>query len=315
LTPVPFDPAGPPRPILGLAGLPSLGWSRSRRSRSAVSLLDAAYDEGYRVLDTAAIYGLGASEKGLGRWMEARRNRDRVAVISKGGHPPLLRPARHRLTPECLAEDLAASLRRLRTDYLDLYLLHRDAPECDLRAVLQYLHEQKRRGTVRAFGVSNWHHARIEEANGLARREGLTEFSASSPQLSLLSWTRPPWRGSVSISGGEGAPARSWYAQAALPVLAWSPFGGGLREDAATGWTVRAASYRHPANTARLARAAAIGQVRGLSVPQVMIAYLSSLPLRVHPIYASSRIEHLRANRAAMDVELSPEEVRGLEGE
>lgn len=310
-----FDPAAPSQPILGLAGLPSLRWSASRRSRAELSFLDQAYDEGYRVMDTAPIYGLGASEHGLGRWMERRRRRDGVVIISKGGHPSLWRPSRHRITVECLAEDLAASLHRLRTDYVDLYLLHRDALECDLPGVMQYLHEQRRRGIIRALGASNWHHSRIQAANSIARRLELTEFSVSSPQLSLLSWTRPPWRGCISISGREGAAARAWYREARLPVLAWSPFGGGLRETPGAGWTPTGACYRHPGNQQRLARAEIIARARGITVPQVLIAYLVSLQCLVHPIYASRSIAHLRANRAALDVRLSDEELRSLEAE
>jgi len=216
--------------ILGLSGLRGPLWGEAPDDYPEFAFLDRAYDEGYRVMDTAAIYGLGASEKTLGRWMQLRRNREQIAVISKGGHPPLLRPGRHRLTAECLDQDLRASLRRLRTDYIDLYLLHRDGQGCDVPAVMQYLHEQRQRGTIRAIGASNWVHARVQEANVVARQGGLAEFSVSSPQLSLLSWVSAPWRGCVSVSGSEGAAARDWYRAAGLPLLAWSPFGGGLRE-------------------------------------------------------------------------------------
>ena len=307
------DPAGSSQPILGLASLGNPLWSTRRRSRSEWSLLDQAYDAGYRVMDTAAIYGIGASEKALGLWMQMRRNRDQIVIISKGGHPSLWRPARHRVTVECIAKDLAASLRRLGSDYIDLYLLHRDALECDMPAIMQYLHEQKRQGTIRTLGVSNWHHSRIEAANSIARRLGLTEFSVSSPQLSLLSWSRPPWPGCLSISGSRGAVARSWYREARIPVLAWSPLGGGVVETPGAGWTPIGTRYSHQANKERLARAAVIGQERGISVPQVLIAYLASLPCLVHPICASRNIEHLRANRRALDVQLSQEEILLLE--
>ena len=307
------DPAGSSQPILGLASLRSLRWSTSRRSRLELSFLDQAYDQGYRVMDTAAVYGLGASEEGLGRWIQLRRNRENIVIITKGGHPRLLRPGRHRITVECIAEDLAASLRRLSTDYIDLFLLHRDALECDLPAVMQYLHEQKRRGRIRTIGVSNWHHERIEAANSIARRLGLTEFTVSSPQLSLLSWTRPPWRGSISISGSQGAVARLWYRDARIPVLAWSPLGGGLTDTRQAGWTPRGRSYRDQVNDGRLARAGVIARERGISVPEVLICYLASLPCLVHPICASRNIEHLQANRRALDVKLSQEEIHLLE--
>lgn len=280
-----------------------------------MSFLDQAFDEGYRVMDTAAVYGLGASEKGLGRWMRMRRNRDQIVIISKGGHPSLWRPARHRITVESITKDLAASLRRLGCDYIDLYMLHRDASECDVPAIMQYLHEQKRQGTIRTLGVSNWGHERIEAANMIARRLGLTELSVSSPQLSLLWWSRPPWRGCVSVSGIQGEAARLWYREARIPVLAWSPFGGGLAETPGAGWTPTGACYSHTGNKERLARAAVIARERGIRVPQLLIAYLGSLPCLVHPICASRNREHLRANRTALDLKLSQEEIRLLEAE
>jgi aryl-alcohol dehydrogenase-like predicted oxidoreductase len=311
------DPAGRSQAILGLAGLRSPLFGSAGSTYAEFSYLDQAYDVGYRVMDTAAVYGLGASEKSLGRWMQLRRNRDRVVIISKGGHPSLLRPGRHRITVESIASDLAASLRRLGTDHIDLYLLHRDAVECDIPAVMQYLHEQKRQGTVQTLGVSNWHHARIEAANNAARRLGVTEFSVSSPQFSLLSWNSPPWRGCLSISGSGGAEARSWYRNVRLPVLAWSPLGGGITKTQDGEWAPTGARYNNPANTERLRRAAAIARAKDSTVPQVLIAYLSSLPFLVHPICASRNVDHLRANRAVLDLnlKLSESEIRMLEGE
>jgi len=306
------DAAGESQLILGLANL-RISPLSPRRSRSELSFLDQAFHEGCTVMDTAPIYGLGASEKGLGRWIQLRRNRDQVVIITKGGHPRLWSPGRHRITVECLAQDVAASLRRLRTDHIDLYLLHRDAVESDLPAIMQYLHEQKRQGIVRTLGVSNWRHERIEAANLIARRMGLTEFSVSSPQLSLLWWTRPPWRGCVSISGKQGAAARLWYRDARIPVLAWSSLGGGLTENSVAGWTPAGACYNHPDNKARLSRAAVIARERGMSVPQVLMAYLASLPCLVHPICASRNIKHVTANRAALAVKLSQEEILLLE--
>lgn len=295
----------PSHPILGLADLKS----------SDMSFLDMAFEEGYRVLDTAAVYGLGASEKALGRWMRMRRNREKLVIITKGGHPSLWRPWRHRITVESIERDLSTSLSRLGCDYIDLYMLHRDASECDVPAVLQYLHEQTRQGRVRRLGASNWHHERIREANAVARRLGLRELSVSSPQLGLLSWSRPPWRGCVSASGVQGAAARAWYRDAAMPVLAWSPLGGGLTQADDGHWTPSGACYGHDENRARLARASALARDKGVTVPQILIAYLSALPCRVHPVCASRKKDHLCANRAALDLPLSHEEVRLLEGD
>jgi aryl-alcohol dehydrogenase-like predicted oxidoreductase len=75
------------------------------------------------------------------------------------------------------------------------------------------------------------------------------------------------------------------------------------------------ACYDHDENRARLARASTLAREKGVTVPQILIAYLSALPCRVHPVCASRKRDHLRANRAALDFSLSLEEVRMLEGE
>ena len=300
------------QPILGLATLHSPWWNRETNSPE-LTLLDQAYAEGYRIMDTALVYGLGASEKALGRWMHLRRNREQLVIITKGGHPRLWRPRQHRLTVECVADDISVSLRRLRCDYIDLYMLHRDAAGCDVPGILQFLDEQVRRGVIREIGVSNWHHSRIANANAVARERRLTPFTASSPQLSLLTWTRPPWTGCVSISGRADADARGWYKDTGMPVLAWSPLAGGISERAGVGWIATGKCYDHAGNRARLAVAAAIARERGITVGQVLIAYVRSLPFPVHPICASRNLTHLRANCAALDFRLAPEEIARLE--
>ena len=83
--------------------------------------------DGATALDTAAVYGQGATETMLGRWMKSRKIRDRIILIGKGAHPDA--SGRARVTPGDIASDLNDSLRRLETDFIDIYLLHRDDPD------------------------------------------------------------------------------------------------------------------------------------------------------------------------------------------
>ena len=116
------------RLVLGtaqLAGRVPLPVACRSARRRATRLLDAAYEAGYRAFDTAGIWQLGGREGVLGDWLAATGVREEVVIIGKGAHPSI--PAfRSRMHARAITSDLEWSLRRLRTDYLDLFLLHRD---------------------------------------------------------------------------------------------------------------------------------------------------------------------------------------------
>ena len=101
----------------------------------------------------------------MGRWMELRGNREDVVIIGKSAHPD---GARKRVTAADISQDIRESLERLRTDYMDLHLLHRDDPSVPVGPIVEELNAQREAGRIRAFGGSNWQPARIQEANDYA---------------------------------------------------------------------------------------------------------------------------------------------------
>src|SRR5215470_3528328 len=132
---------GLPSVVVGTARLGSVFpeplAGRSRRERE-LRTLDALVDAGCTAFDLAASYQLGGTERLFGRWIASRRNRGRLFLVGKGGHPyPGVRP--NRLTRSSLEADLHASLRRLGVEQLDLYLLHRDAPGAVLDPIVETL--------------------------------------------------------------------------------------------------------------------------------------------------------------------------------
>ncbi|HZJ52756.1 MAG TPA: aldo/keto reductase, partial [Myxococcaceae bacterium] len=244
--------------------------------------LDALVEAGCSAFDLAASYQLGGTERLFGHWMTSRRLRDRLFLVGKGGHPyPLVRP--NRLTAAALVADLHASLRRLRIERFDLYLLHRDFPAAPLEPMVRMLGAAHREGKFRAWGVSNWTVERIEAIQAAARQEGLPPMAASSPHFSLVDWARPPWTGSVSIAGPAGREARAFHAGTRLPVLAWSPLGAGFLISNETG-----GCYGSPANVARRERARTLARERGWTVAQLALAYLFSQPFPVSAVVAAS---------------------------
>jgi len=285
------------------------------------ALLDEVFELGYRAFDTAHVYGEGDNERTVGRWVRERGIRDEVVIIAKGAHP---RDGRNRVTPEAISSDLSESLARFGLDALDLYLLHRDDPTVPVGPIVEVLNAHLTAGRIRAFGGSNWTHARIAEANAYARSNGLVPFAVSSPNFSLAEQVQAPWVGCVSISGPRGEPARRFYEREGLPLLTWSSLAGGFfsgrfRRDNLASFeayldTLCVTSYGYEENFRRLDRARELAGARGLSVPQVALAYVLSQPLNVFALVGCTSGAEFRANLRACEVKLSPEELAYLEG-
>ena len=300
-----------PRIVAGTAHLgfvlPDALAGRSRRE-AELRTLDALVEAGCSAFDLAASYQLGGAERVLGHWLASRGVRQKLFLIGKGGHPyPGLRP--NRLTQGALSADLDASLRRLRIDQLDLYLLHRDFPGAPLEPIVETLATAHRAGKIQAWGVSNWTVARIEAIAPVARQAGLPPMAASSPHFSLVDWVRPPWTGTVSIAGASNREARSFHQRTQLPVLAWSPLGSGFL----TSSEDRGGCYGSAANIARRERVRALAEERGCTSAQIALAYLFSQPFPVSAVVRASTGEKMREGLGATAMRLTAAEIQALE--
>jgi aryl-alcohol dehydrogenase-like predicted oxidoreductase len=300
-----------PRVMVGTANLgtvlPEALVLASDRTR-AFKYLDGMLELGCFAFDTAASYQLGGTERLIGCWMQSRRNRDRVFLISKGAHPyPIVMP--NRVTPQAIRADLHASLRRLQIERIDLYLLHRDAPETPLEPILETLVATQKQGKIKEWGLSNWSHPRILAMDTLARKAGGSGVSASSPHFSLLEWVRSPWSGSVSIAGEANQEARSFYRKAQLPVLAWSPLGQGFL----SGTREAPRIYAGQINIARKKRAETLAKKYKVASAQIGLAYLFAQPFPVFAVVAAGKVEKMKTNLEATKLHLSEQELHWLE--
>lgn len=284
------------------------------------ALLDAAFEAGFTTFDSGHNYNDGGSERSLGRWIEARGLRERVVILDKGGHH---NEDRRRVTPFDIASDLHDSLARLRTDRIDLYLLHRDDEAVPVGPLVEALNEHHAAGRIGAFGGSNWSHLRIAEANAYAAEQGLIPFRASSPNLSLARQRTPPWEGCISISGDHEAQA--WYRESGMAVIPWSSLAGGffsgrfrrdnLAEFSAYYDRLCVATYGSEENFRRLERAESLAAERGATLAQIALAWVLHQPFEVFPLVGARSRDEFEANRAALSIELSGREVRWLAGE
>lgn len=130
-------------------------------------LLDAMFEMGITTFDTARNYM--AAEISFGKWIEERNIRDKIVILSKCGHPSMF--GKKRISEIEIRKDLRKSLNYLHTDYLDIYMLHRDDPEVSVGEIIEIFNELHAEGKIGAFGGSNWTYERIAEANEYAYKK------------------------------------------------------------------------------------------------------------------------------------------------
>jgi aryl-alcohol dehydrogenase-like predicted oxidoreductase len=148
-------------------------------------IIDAFLDAGGNFIDTANVYVAGESEEVVGRAIKARR--DDVVLATKGWGPIGEGPNTTGLGRKYLARALEASLRRLGTDYVDLYQCHRPDPDTPVEETMATLHSFVQSGKVRYIGCSNWTGSQIVEAQWAAKENGGTPFVSLQPRYSLTS--------------------------------------------------------------------------------------------------------------------------------
>lgn len=287
----------------------------------SLELLDNAWELGYTALDCAHIYGGGGSERAVGQWLQSRGLREQVVILTKGCHP---NADRKRVTPYDLAADLHDSLVRLQTDYVDIYVLHRDDPEVEVGRIVEAFNEHVEAGRIRAYGGSNWTHQRLQEANDYALAHGLVPMTASSPHYSLAEQVDDPWGpGCVGVSGPAQTEARQWYEQTQMALFAYSSlargfFSGRLTRsnyDEACDWLDNACqtAYCHEVNFQRLDRAEILAAEKGVTVPQIALAYVLNQPLNLFALVGAANRDELAANVQGAELTLTPAEMAWLD--
>lgn len=284
------------------------------------TLLDTVLDMGITTFDTAREYG--ESEHSLGNWIRDRKNRENINVISKCCHP--LPEGTKRVNRQGILEDVERSLEKLQTDYIDLYLFHRDDPDVEVAELVETMSELVKRGLIRGYGGSNWEVSRIQEANIYAKSHAFVPFAASSPNFGLAEQVTDMWGGGgLSISGESHETDRMWYQETQMPVLSYSSLGRGfftgklksaepekaqaiLDEFALKG-------YLCEKNFERLRRVEALAERKGCSVAQLSLAWVLRQPLNTFAIVSSTNPERMRSNLAALEIELTEKESRWLD--
>lgn len=288
------------------------------RLDAAFQLLDDMYAEGVNCFDSADHYG----EEPLGEWLEARGLHDKVVILTKGAHHNRWRK---RVTDFDILHDVHNSLAKLRTDHLDIYMLHRDDLMVPVGPIVDVLNRCYDEGKIGAFGGSNWTVERIVEANEYAAKHNLQGFTVSSPNFGLVDQIEDPWgQGCVTISGPSNRAARRWYAENKIPIFAYSAmargfFSGLVKSDDPEGAKnimdePGLKGYAYPENFERLRRCEILAKEKNMTVPQIAMAWIfNQKALDVYALTATSHREKMRVNIEAGKITLTEEECAWLD--
>ena len=268
--------------------------------RHASVMYDDFFEMGGTCFDTARTYGDGRSEATLGRWLRNRDLREQVVVVTKGAHTP-------NCYPEVVTAQLAQSLDALGTDYVDVYLLHRDNAEVPVGEFVDVLDEHAVAGRIRAFGGSNWTIARFEEANEYAAKHGRTGFAVLSNNFSLARMLEPPWEGCVAASDPD---SRRWLEAGQVPLLSWSSQAQGFF--AGDGSTAFPASWLSDDNVERRERARSLAREKGVEPTSIAVAYVLAQPFPVFPIIGPATMRETASSLEALTVQVTPDEAAWL---
>src|SRR5579862_5446291 len=181
------------RVILGCGNFGGIGsapafWGAGETEAQAHALMDRAFDAGVNVFDTADAYGGGRSETYIGTWLQAKGSsaRDRLLLSSKVFNPVAPGPNHRGLSRVHVLRQVDASLRRLQTDWLDLYLIHEPDPNTPIDETLGALDDAVRAGKVRYIGASNIDAWRAARARGVSEMRRLARFEWVQNGYSLL---------------------------------------------------------------------------------------------------------------------------------
>lgn len=293
--------SGLEKPISRLA----LGFEDFRTFSSAAILLDAFYEVGGNVFDTAFIYANGLTEDLLGQWQTSRGVRDEIAIIGKGAHTP-------QTYPEAIAGQLDLSLDRLKTDHVDIYFMHRDNPSIPVGEFVDAMDAEVRRGRIRGpFGGSNWTRERYDEAVAYAQRTGKTAPRVLSNQFSLSRMLQPIWDGCVSAGADDWM---SWLARTGVTNFAWSSQGRGFFTDngADPQNEEMARVWHNEDNFGRRERARELAERLGRSPVQVALAYCLHQSFSLIPLIGPRTLAELDDSLQALDIALTPADIEWL---
>jgi aryl-alcohol dehydrogenase (NADP+) len=266
-----------------------------------------ALESGINFFDTANVYSVGSSEEFLGRALREFADRDEVVIATKVHGQMRKGPNGSGLSRKAILTEVEHSLRRLGTDYIDLYQIHRLDPRTPIEETLEALHDLVRSGKVRYIGASSMWAWQFAKALYAADAHGWTRFVSMQDHYNLLN--REEEREMLPLCLDQG-----------IGVIPWSPLARGRLARHWDETTNRSQNdafgsrlYHESSDRAVVEAVAEVASERGVPMAQVAVAWMLSRPAITAPIVGATKPHHLDDAVAAVDLDLSEKEIARLE--
>jgi aryl-alcohol dehydrogenase-like predicted oxidoreductase len=293
----------------------TFGWTTDQAASEAV--LDAYLEAGGNFIDTADVYARwapgnkgGESETALGVWMAARRNRQAVIIATKVCGPMGAGPNDAGLSRQHIMDGVEASLRRLQTDYIDLYQAHWDDTDTPLEETLRAFDDLVRQGKVRYLGASNHVAWRLTRALWESDRHGYARYECLQPKYNLV--IRDEYERELEPLCLEQNIAVIPYASLASGFLSGKYHRGGALPDTARAAGVQK-TYMNERGFAVLAAVEKVAAGVGATPAQVALSWLAHRPGITAPIASATSVTQLKEIAAAIDLRLDAETTAALD--
>jgi aryl-alcohol dehydrogenase-like predicted oxidoreductase len=276
-------------PEVTVVGLGTNNFGARIEYDESLAVIDEAIEQGITLLDTADIYSQGTSEEYIGRALEGRR--DAVLVATKFGKPMNENPSDRRGSREYIRWAVEGSLRRLRSDHVDVYQMHEPDPGTPIEETLETLAELVREGKVRWIGSSNFSSTQIEEADDLARERGWPRFVSAQNEYSLVK--RDAESDVLPACDALGIGVLPYFPLASGLLTGKHPPGQVPTEGRLAGRDIPAERWAKVEELKRYAEA------RGVTLLDVAIGGLLATPAITSVIAGATKPEQVRANAKA----------------
>jgi aryl-alcohol dehydrogenase-like predicted oxidoreductase len=278
---------------------------------AAEPLFRQALDLGITFWDTANMYAGGTSEEIVGRALRKYTTRDDIVLATKVFFPVHDGPGGSGLSRKAIFEQIDASLTRLSTDYVDLYQIHRFDPETPVEETMEALHDVVKAGKARYIGASSMWAWRFAKMQSVAKANGWTPFVSMQDQYSLLQ--REEEREMFGLLADQGVGSLPWSPLAAGKVT--RPWGeqGSTRSENNPTTDMFGRPLVHDSDEAIVGAVQAVAEARGVSMAQVAMAWVLRNPVVDAPIIGATKPHHLADAVAALEIELTDDEVTALE--
>src|SRR5262245_10791964 len=285
-------------------------FGRATDQAASDAVLDAFVEGGGNFIDTADVYGRGESEKILGNWLLARRNRGRQIVATKVGLPMGDAPNERGLSRHWIMAGVEASLRRLQTDYIDLYQAHRDDRETPLEETLRAFDDLVRQGKVRYVASSNYASWRLAEALSESEHHGWARYESLQPRYNL--YYRDEYERELEPLCRERSVGVITYSS-----LGSGFFSGKYRRGQPLPATQRASGVERDYFNERgwriLEAVERVAAARGATPSQVALAWIVQRPGITAPIASATSPEQMRDLLGSIELNLDAEALAQLD--